>query len=161
MMRGPIDALPSFLASTSYAAILDGNACPFQKAHDTSLSAFEWLNQRPDQMDYFNNAMKVWAAGMPNVFDELPTLQAKMSEGKENVVAFVDVGGNIGHQCEAALRSFPELKGRIVLQDLPKVIQEAPEQEGVTRMAQDIFEKQQIQGMRYAMPTYAMLTLLT
>ena len=149
MMRPPIDSLPSFLASTSYRAILNGADCPFQQGHRTKLSAFEWINERPDQAEHFNHTMKAWDAGMPNVFEALPIFKHKAVETASlESAGFVDVGGSIGHQSEALLAACPELKGKIVLQDLAGVIAQAPEREGINTMVQDIFEKQQVQGAR-------------
>lgn len=35
---------------------------------------------------------------------------------------FVDVGGAVGHQCIAFRENYPELKGAVILQDLPFII---------------------------------------
>lgn len=59
---------------------------------------------------------------------------------------FVDVGGSIGHQCARLKQKFPDLKGRIVLQDLEETIKNAPPIEGVEMMSHDFFKAQPIKG---------------
>ena len=61
---------------------------------------------------------------------------------------FVDVGGGVGHQCLALRSRFPDLKRRIILQDLPDVLARAAPVEGVERMAHDIWTEQPVRGMR-------------
>ena len=142
-----MDSLPSFLASTSYQPVLNAADCPFQQGHRTKLSAFEWMHEHPEQVEYFNHAMEAWDAGMPNVFEALPIFKAKAIEAAPlESAGFVDIGGNIGHQSEALLAACPELKGKIVLQDLESVISQAPERDGIEAMVQDIFEAQRVTG---------------
>ncbi|KAI7782807.1 hypothetical protein LA080_012848 [Diaporthe eres] len=65
---------------------------------------------------------------------------------KEGDVAIVDVAGGQGHIMGDVRKQNPELKGRIVVQDLQSVLDAAPDgpPEGVEFMAHDIFKPQPI-----------------
>lgn len=62
---------------------------------------------------------------------------------------FVDVGAGLGHQSEHVLKKYPELKGRILLQDRPEVVKEVADRGGITGvkvMVHDFFEEQSVKG---------------
>jgi demethylsterigmatocystin 6-O-methyltransferase len=59
---------------------------------------------------------------------------------------FVDVGGGTGQQCVALKKRWAEVKGRVVLQDLPGVVGGMKLPEGIEVMAYDFFTKQPITG---------------
>ena len=59
---------------------------------------------------------------------------------------FVDVGGGTGQQCVAMRERWPELKGKVVLQDLPSVVNGVQLPEGIDVMAYDFFTKQPVTG---------------
>ncbi|KAI1256124.1 hypothetical protein MGN70_002285 [Eutypa lata] len=62
----------------------------------------------------------------------------------------VDVGGGFGHQCAALLAAFPELRGKLVLQELPQTLaQLTPQLDGVDLVAQDFFPAQQVREARF------------
>lgn len=63
--------------------------------------------------------------------------------------AFVDIGGGIGTQALVIKESFPELKGKLMLQDMPEAVEHIPTFEGVEVMASNIFEPQVIKGMTH------------
>lgn len=59
---------------------------------------------------------------------------------------FVDVGGNVGHQCARFKDLFPDLNGRVVLQDLPAAIEKSLPTPGVERIVHDFYTPQPIKG---------------
>jgi demethylsterigmatocystin 6-O-methyltransferase len=65
--------------------------------------------------------------------------------GPEDVI-FVDVGGSIGHQCKALREKYPDLQGRVILQDLAHTIRGRIEYPGVEGMAHDFFDEQPVKG---------------
>jgi demethylsterigmatocystin 6-O-methyltransferase len=73
----------------------------------------------------------------------------------------VDVGGGFGHQCVALQARYPELRGRLVLQDLPQALEHLPPplaaQLGgvVEQMAHDVFQEQPVRGARFVSDTPA------
>lgn len=64
---------------------------------------------------------------------------------------FVDVGGAMGHQCIAVRERYPELKGRVILQEQDFVVQQVqanplPGFKNVEVMAYDFFTPQPVAG---------------
>lgn len=72
---------------------------------------------------------------------------------EDNAVFLVDVGGGKGHDLQELYQKHPKLPGKLILQDLKGVIEEATAS-GLDRklvfMEHDFFTKQPITG-RYAM----------
>lgn len=61
-------------------------------------------------------------------------------------VLFVDIGGGIGGRCAKFKAKYPDVQGRVVLQDLPHAIQMALPTEGVENMLHNFFTPQPVQG---------------
>lgn len=59
---------------------------------------------------------------------------------------YVNIGGGIGHQCKQFKEKYPDLNGRVILQDLPPSIAKALPTEGVENMEHDFFEPQPIKS---------------
>ncbi|KAL4989304.1 O-methyltransferase-domain-containing protein [Aspergillus falconensis] len=144
-----VKALPEFLDETGFADITNSSRTPFQKVLNTNLSWFAWLADHPDKKEEFQQAMKSsqggdWMAG----FDEFEqgALEAKCSSER---VFFVDVAGGSGHRCIGVKDKYPSLEGRLVLQDLPEVVKELPEIQGVRIEAHNIFQEQTVKGAQF------------
>jgi hypothetical protein len=72
---------------------------------------------------------------------------AKHCEGStDEDVIFVDVAGGIGHQCALLKAKLPQLKGRVILEDLPMVTPQAIPTAGVENMGFDMWQGQPIKG---------------
>ena len=66
-----------------------------------------------------------------------------------DAVLIVDVAGGRGHDLEAFRRKFPDVNGRMILQDLPGVISGIQSLEDrIERMAHDMFSPQPIKGIQ-------------
>lgn len=65
---------------------------------------------------------------------------------KADDVAFVDVGGSIGHQCAAFKARLPLLPGRVVLQDRPEVLVDALAVPGMETQSYDYLTPQPVRG---------------
>lgn len=66
-----------------------------------------------------------------------------------NDVLLLDVGGGEGHDVEAFHRSFPNVPGKLVLQDLPPTIDNIKSLDAVIeRQKHDFFQEQPIKGAR-------------
>ncbi|GMG41690.1 unnamed protein product [Aspergillus oryzae var. brunneus] len=99
-------------------------------------SQFEWLAQRKHHQALFNSYMSSRRQGKPSWFDVYPV--ERLTHGAlehDDAVFLVDVGGNQGHDLIRFREKFPDVTGRLVLQDLPKVIASAPAGEQVEAMA--------------------------
>ncbi|KAI4097712.1 MAG: hypothetical protein LQ339_006691 [Xanthoria mediterranea] len=106
----------------------DTELSPFRYAHN-GMHFFEYFDKTPEQRKYLDDYMAV----------------------RRDAVLLVDVGGSWGHELAAFARAHPDAHGRLILQDLPKVIEkvkgEAPPA-SVECMAYDFFTAQPIKGAR-------------
>jgi len=144
------NALPSFLADNNYSDITSNTHTPFQKGHNTDLSAFQWLAQHPKNFHALQVVMTaLQSADWLNDLDVLDQAATKVVQGSEKKPFFVDVGGGHGHQCKQVLEKFPNLHGSLVLQDLAQAVDKLPPIDGVKIMAQNFFEKQAVQGAKF------------
>jgi hypothetical protein len=115
--------LNEFFKKTAYANPTNKDASAFQHAAGTKLHYFKWIFQpgNEEQADAFHKHM------------QFKTLTAKWYErvdvkqllggdvGKEDVL-LVDVGGDTGQDILGFHKHFPNLPGRLVLEDLPPTI---------------------------------------
>ena len=65
-------------------------------------------------------------------------------------IFLVDVGGGKGHDLQELYRKHPKIPGKLVLQDVKDVIEEAKTvglEEKITPMEHDFFTEQPIKGM--------------
>jgi hypothetical protein len=76
---------------------------------------------------------------------DLVQILSEREPGDENVL-FVDVGGNVGTVCVELRKQAPDLKGRVINQDLPHVVEQTIEYPGVERSAHDFWTPQVIKG---------------
>ncbi|KAI4243682.1 MAG: hypothetical protein L6R42_010676 [Xanthoria sp. 1 TBL-2021] len=102
---------------------------PFQFAFDTDRTLFQWLDKRPDRMKNFNTWMEGHRQGRKSWFQSFPVerLNSPRIQKNTGAVMLVDVGGGQGHDLEAFRNAFPESNGRLILEDLPKTIDELPD----------------------------------
>ena len=143
-MNPVLQELPGFLAETRYKNPTDPTNTPFQRAFNTEETIYEWGQNHPLQTKHFGEWMTAQRQGIPTGFSRYPFEAECKSSNVE--VLFVDVGGGIGHQCIAFKQAFPHLPGRLILQDLPQVLQHAIPAEGVEPMAHDLFSPQTVRG---------------
>ena len=143
-MTGPsTQALPKFLAETKYQNITSKHETVFQKAFHTDLSFFEWLPQHPQHVKSLGNLMALdrptyWVDSYP-VAELLGSLATKPEKA-----VLVDIGGGFGQQAVAFRNKFPDLPGRVVVQDIPSTLAGAKPVQGVEFMEYDFFGAQSI-----------------
>jgi demethylsterigmatocystin 6-O-methyltransferase len=59
----------------------------------------------------------------------------------------VDVGGGYGTQAIAFQKKYPNLPGRVIIEDLPETVKQLAQQPGVEALAQDFFQPQSVKGI--------------
>ena len=64
----------------------------------------------------------------------------------DNTPLIVDIGGGRGQDLVAFTQRFPGAKRRLVLQDLPRVIESNSRLEGIEQMEHDFFTPQPVHG---------------
>ncbi|OJI97340.1 hypothetical protein ASPVEDRAFT_49365 [Aspergillus versicolor CBS 583.65] len=144
-----VQAFPEFIIENNYEDVTDGTKTPFQKAFDTDLHCFSWLAQYPELVEQMQQVMKSFRSGdWIQGFDQFEK-DALDSEDQSERIFLVDVGGGSGHQCIEVRDRYPGLHGRLVVQDLPEVVKEAPEIPGVKIEANDMFQEQKVKGAKF------------
>ena len=163
---GPVfQALPSFLAETKYQDVISSTNTAFHKVFSTDLPAMAWLPTQPERFDHLQQNMSVIQG--PNTkpwFVEFPFEKQAFGSTPAKDTVLVDVGGGFGHQCAGLLAAFPDqLKGKLILQDLPQTIamlpalaQAALAEGGVTIQKHDFFTPQPVKGARFYYLRYVM-----
>ena len=58
----------------------------------------------------------------------------------------VDVAGGKGHDVSSLRARFPNLPGRLVLQDLPRTLEDLTPRDGIEIMPHNVFTEQPIKG---------------
>ncbi|PYI32237.1 o-methyltransferase [Aspergillus indologenus CBS 114.80] len=147
-------ALPAHLKATNYMLPNDGNKCAFQRGFDTNLHFFDFLKEHPQHASEFNNHMSVYHQGRPSWMDlgfyPVHTLVQEATVSPDEVL-LVDIAGGIGHDLSEFHRKWPELPGRLIVQELPEVVSQARElnlNPKIELMEHDFFEEQIIKGAR-------------
>ncbi|KAK2767830.1 hypothetical protein FQN54_003991 [Arachnomyces sp. PD_36] len=152
--HGPvINATPDFLAENKYQDITSNTNTPFHKAFNTELTIFGWLLEHPKHFESMQKVMATlegleWTEGFTLLDNEAQKIPSSPPQPTEKPF-FVDVGGGHGHQCVQLGKKYPNLLGRLVLQDLPEAVDKLPQIEGVKAEAYDFFQKQPITGAKF------------
>lgn len=139
--------MPAYLEQIKYRNPTESDRGPFQYAMKTDLGMFDYLNERPKRLAVFNTFMEGQRKGRADWFEYYPVEDSLCEGSEEDFVLIVDVGGGRGHDLEALKRAFPDLRGRLVVQDLPKTIDEIDHLgPGIESMKHDFFTPQPIKG---------------
>lgn len=156
-MTDPLLAhVPAYFASRSYQAPSSSGSDPPAKRAFGFSTLFEWLKANPAQMATFSSAMRIQQLQSPMYIPSFP-FAAELARSKPlgpDDVAIVDIGGGLGQWLEQTLRDDPSLaagKGRMVLQDLPSVIdsEACTKDPRIERCRHDFFTPQPVKGARY------------
>lgn len=112
------------------------------------MHSFAWFGENPKHLDYFNDYMALRRKPQLSWLTVYPVAEeARGWDAKDNSRAiYVNIGGGIGHQCAQFRERYPDLPGRVILQDLPHSIAQALPTAGVENLAHNFFEPQPIKG---------------
>jgi hypothetical protein len=124
---------------------------PYTFAHQTGgKTMWEHIAQFPDRAQAFNFAMQSQTqAAMPTV--AIFPFEAELGklETQDDTPLVVDVGGGKGHTTLRIKELCGSVKGRVILQDRPAVIDDIREPlPGVETMKYDFFKPQPVKGKR-------------
>lgn len=87
-------------------------------------------------------------ASLPTWLDVIP-FEAEYGQSTDNETPlFVDVGGGNGQQCISLRDKYPALKGRVILQDRPPVLEKAITGPGIEKMSYDYLTEQPVKSAR-------------
>jgi hypothetical protein len=113
-------------------------------------SQFEWLASNQQQQTLFNSYMASRREGRPMWFNTYP-VERLLGHAVpfEDTVFLVDIGGNQGHDLSKFRRQYGHLPGKLILQDLPSVIEGVPSRDaGVEVMGYNFLDPQPVKAAR-------------
>ncbi|KAF7588263.1 hypothetical protein BBP40_005949 [Aspergillus hancockii] len=139
--------LPEYFREHHYIMPKEYSRSPMRWA--VGQSQFEWLAQRKHHQNLFNSYMSSRRDGKPSWFDVYPV--DRLVDGAlehDDAVFIVDVGGNQGHDLVRFREKRPDVTGRFILQDLPKVVSSATLEEDIEAVGYSFLDPQPIKGAR-------------
>jgi hypothetical protein len=147
-------ATPAWLAQRSWQNPSNARDTPSAttwNAPNTTL--FEYLSQNPVQGARFGCMMAMQAGGKTMWADEgaYPARERLGNAKDDGEVLVVDIGGGAGHDLLGFRARYPDLKGRLVLQEMPYMVEKVKTEgacEGVVEvMGHDFYGEQPIKGL--------------
>ena len=126
----------------------DVNAGPFQFASGYKGTYFDWLEETPDQQEAFNRMMALTRLERGEQWFEFFPTEERFGSMDPSAPLLVDVGGGLGHDLTAFHTKFPNLPGKLILQDLPVVINNVKLDAAIERIAHDFFQPQPVRGAK-------------
>ncbi|RAH70000.1 S-adenosyl-L-methionine-dependent methyltransferase [Aspergillus aculeatinus CBS 121060] len=142
---------PAFLRDTHYQNPEDHSAGPIQYTYHTPMNSFEWLATDKAAHARFHAYVEGVREGQPDWVDWFP-VQARILDGcvaSASDPLIVNVAAGSGRDMLAFRRKFPDVAGRIIIQDLPAVFQDVHGQDlGLEKIEHDVFEPQPVVGAR-------------
>ncbi|GAW24044.1 hypothetical protein ANO14919_136230 [Xylariales sp. No.14919] len=142
--------LPFYLEGTNYKHV-DGAPGPFQDSQNTRDNIYSWLIKDPPMMGNFNAFMTGHRADRKQWFDffDIEDILLKGASKDADATLLIDIAGGEGHDIAEFHRRYPHAPGRLVLQDLPAIIDSIQDlAPGIERQKYDFFQEQPIKGAR-------------
>ncbi|KAJ5189027.1 O-methyltransferase family 2 [Penicillium cf. griseofulvum] len=123
---------------------------PFQFAEKIDESIWTWFQRNPEKLDLCNTFMEGDRGARPSWLEWFPVEDRLLSGAHPDAeTLMVDVAGGRGHDLVAFLERYPDVKGHLVLQDLPHVLEESTiDTERIEKQPFDLFKPQPIHGAR-------------
>ena len=122
---------------------------PFDYSHKVPF--WDFLEKSPEDRADFDNLMEGRRKGLTQWYEMFPMASVLGTDAKRDpeAVLFVDVGGNKGHEGANFHQAHPDIPGRMILQDLPPMINRVSMNppKGIELMAYDFFTPQPIKGI--------------
>lgn len=145
--------LPRYLAKTGYTESMDSVRSNFADKH--GLPIWDFLGQHPDYAANFAAFMASLVSFRTNWTDIYNTTELVAGWDFSSAL-LVDIGGSRGIDIGLFREKHPFVPPeKLVLQDLPEVLQSVNIGDGVQVMAYDFFTPQPVQGMSSPFPNLA------
>lgn len=144
--------MPGYLERTGFKHV-DGAPGPFQDSRGTDELMWPYVAAKdPVMMANFNHFMAGSLAARTDWFQKFDAESIALAGAETNdpeATLLVDIGGGKGHDVEAFLKAFPDAPGKLVLQDLPPVIEDIEQlDDRIIRQGHDMFSEQLVRGAR-------------
>ncbi|KAK7978671.1 hypothetical protein PG988_006161 [Apiospora saccharicola] len=127
----------------------DSSATAFKLGQHTDEDFYTWLETHPVNQAAFHRFMEAQFASLPTWLDvfDFKTELGCGGAGPADVL-FVDVGGGNGSQCAGLRKAWPDMPGKIILQDKSQVLEKALKVEGMEQMGHDFLTEQPVKDAR-------------
>ncbi|KAI1386128.1 O-methyl transferase B [Hypoxylon trugodes] len=142
-------ATPRFLKENNYQNPTDENNTAFKMGWSTEKQPFDLMLTLPGAMDNFHTYMALRRQAELSWLTVYPVRREVSGLTDHHRPLYVNIGGGIGHQCAQFREKYPDIPGRVILQDLPDTIVRALPTPGVENMAHDFFEPQPIKDAKF------------
>ncbi|PHH90714.1 hypothetical protein CDD83_2868 [Cordyceps sp. RAO-2017] len=130
----------------------DASDTSLMHAYKTDQDLFEFL-QSTGHARHFDDFMMGYQLGSPSWMDPaLFPVQERLIDGADprpESAFLVDIGGNVGRYLAEFRRRFPHAPGKLILQDLARVLDHAGDlDESIVRMEHNFHHEQPVKGAR-------------
>ncbi|GAP82374.2 putative O-methyl transferase B [Rosellinia necatrix] len=142
-------ATPTYLKETGYENPTDEKNTVFHYAFDTKTHPYQYMVEHPEQLGHFNKYMALRRQAELSWLAVYPIHEETIGLKDPSRALYVNIGGGIGHQCAQFKSAYPDLVGRVILQDLPGTIAQALSTAGVENMAHDFFTPQPVKQAKF------------
>ncbi|KAJ8133130.1 hypothetical protein O1611_g491 [Lasiodiplodia mahajangana] len=116
--------LPDWLRSTQYESPIGVMPTAWTSAIPTELDPFSYLKHNPWALKLHQSHMVVQRVGRKSFIDALDfEKRFAQNDITSSTFLFVDIGGGAGAQSLAFRQQYPNLPGRVLVQDRPEVIE--------------------------------------
>lgn len=145
-MYQSVTAMPDYFAKNGYQNPKDAMDGPLHLGFHCKDETYFSLMAKPGNerlSKAFNDTMEMQKSKAEAKFAPgYPATERLKIEDTERVL-FVDVGGNVGHQVTRFQESYPGLPGKLVLTDLPSVVETSSSlPQSITKIGHDFFTPQ-------------------
>ncbi|KAJ4309515.1 hypothetical protein N0V94_008899 [Neodidymelliopsis sp. IMI 364377] len=137
---------PAFLALNCVLKNPEEKKTAFQIGHHSAENFSTWLEAHPIQHNAFHRFVQAQSSSLPTWLSAVPFNTEDAQNTTTDDIVFVSVNGGNGAQCALLKQTFPNLQGRIILQDQPAVLASAPSVPGMETMAHDFMAEQPVHG---------------
>jgi hypothetical protein len=142
-------ALPLYLEQTGYKNPEDETKTAFRIAFKTEKGSFEWFADHPEHLAHFNKYMALRRGLTMTWLSIYPVREEAGQDISADRALYVNIGGGVGHQCAQFKEMYPDLPGKVVLQDLPHSVANALPTPGVENLDYDMFQPQPVIGAKF------------
>jgi hypothetical protein len=148
VLQKPFEAIPRYLKSHNYQNPTNPMDSPWQEGYETKEHPFAWLQSNPGHFGLFMQWVHLSRAGLPTWLDTFPFNDVVGQNSSKETILFVDVGSALGHQSLLLRERFPNLPGRVIIQDQKQVIDMAQPSNDIEAQVYDFFTPQPVKGMQ-------------
>lgn len=127
---------------------MDVNDTPFQFVMGDKLRYFDYLSSKPYYQDAFNTVMTSSFRRTGKKWFEFFPVEERLHVQDQSDVLLVDVGGGHGSDLLLFHEAFPNLPGKLILQDLPHVVETATLPSSIDGQGYDFFDEQPVKGAK-------------